>query len=130
MIAVDTSAVIAILQQERDAPAVRACLGDALEAVISAASCLELQLVVQRMNPGGWDAVEALLARYRISVRAFDADQLAIAREAASRYGRGRHPAKLNYGDCFAYALAKSEGAPLLYVGGDFALTDIRSALT
>ena len=129
MIAVDTSAMIAILWQEHDAKRLRMRLADAGQSVISAGTLLELQRVLAGAGAQkGWPEVEALMGAYAIAVRPFDEVQLGVAREAALRFGRGRHPAALNLGDCFAYALAKSEGLPLLYVGNDFARTDIAAA--
>lgn len=129
MIAVDTSAVIAILWDEPGAKALRARLAAAGAAAISAGSALELQFVLARIGvTDAWDDVEALFAAYRISVRAFDETELAIARDAALRFGRGRHKAELNFGDCFAYALARAEDMPLLFVGDDFARTDVKAA--
>ena len=129
MIAVDSSAVIAILWDEPGAKALRARLAQAGAAAISAGSALELQFVLARVGVAeAWDDVEALFMAYRISVRAFDETQLAFAREGAIRFGRGRHRAALNFGDCFAYALARAEDLPLLFVGDDFAKTDVKAA--
>lgn len=98
-------------------------------ALISTANLLEVQLVIEgRQAIGGWSDVEDLLAEYTIVAHPFDERQLHIAREAALRFGKGRHGAKLNFGDCFAYALAKSEDIPLLCTGGDFAKTDVAIA--
>ena len=107
MIAVDTSAIIAILWGERDEERLRAALEAANGALISTSTLLEAQLVVAgRRSQTGWSDVEDLLAQYNIAVHPFDARQLAIAREASIRFGKGRHKAGLNFGDCFAYALA------------------------
>jgi len=77
-----------------------------------------------------WRLLDALIGRAKIEIVPFDAGQAAIARAAFQKYGKGRHPAALNFGDCASYALAKSKGAaPLLYKGADFAKTDIVSAL-
>ncbi len=90
---------------------------------------LGLELVLARAQAqGGSDAIEALFDAYQILVRRFGLDQLPIAREAALRYGKGRHRAALSFGDCFAYALAKAEGLTLLRKGDDFAATDIAIA--
>ncbi len=126
MIAVDTSAVIAILWDEKEAGRIRRRLAQEGAAIISASNALELQIVLAGAGAtDAWDDVEALFSAYRIGVRAFDETQLAMAREAALHFGKGRHKARLNFGDCFAYALAKSEGLALLCTGKDFALTDI-----
>ena len=79
-----------------------------------------------RQRGGLWTA---LIGRAKIEIAPFDAGQAGIARAAFLKYGKGRHPAALNFGDCASYALAKSKGAPLLYKGADFAKTDIVSAL-
>lgn len=127
MIAVDTSAIMAILLAEDDAAGVRAKLGAAREAVISTANLLELQIVIagERVNRG-WNEAEIVLNSYNIAIRPFDELQLRIAREAAVKYGKGRHKAGLNFGDCFAYALAKVERLPLLCTGNDFTHTDVK----
>ena len=126
MIAVDSSAIVAILARESEAARIRAALEAANGAMISACNLLEVQLVIEgRRALGGWSDVEDLLAKYNISTHPFDARQLAIAREASIRFGKGRHKAGLNFGDCFAYALAKSEGIALLCTGNDFAETDV-----
>jgi ribonuclease VapC len=95
-------------------------------ALISTGNMLELQLVVAgSRSRTGWSDVEALLALHNVAISPFDEQQLRIAREAAVRYGKGRHKAALNFGDCFAYALAKSEDIPLLCTGNGFAETDV-----
>ena len=76
-----------------------------------------------------WLPLDALLIRAKIEVVAFDAEQAGFARAAFLKYRKGRHPAALNFGDCAAYALAKSRNIPLLYKGADFAKTNIVSAL-
>lgn len=131
MIAVDTSAVIAILWDEADAPRLRTSLETHWDsgALISTANLLELQLVLAgSRSRTGWSSAEALLAKYRIRAHPFDERQLHVARQAAVRYGKGRHKANLNFGDCFAYALAKTEDLPLLCTGKDFAATDLAIA--
>jgi ribonuclease VapC len=128
-IAVDTSAIVAILWGEAEEGRLRARMDQATGALVSMANLVELQLVLagRRMLPQ-WHVAESLLADYRIAARAFDEQQLALARDAAIRFGKGRHKAGLNFGDCFAYALAKSEDIPLLCTGSDFALTDVAIA--
>lgn len=129
MIAVDTSAIIAILWNEPEAPRIRARLEAADGAFVSTASLLELQLVVAGVrSKTGWKEAEALLRDYEIRPRAFDEQQLEIARDAVVRFGKGRHKAGLNFGDCFAYALAISEDIPLLFAGKAFAHTDVTAA--
>ena len=97
--------------------------------LISTCSILELQLVLAgKRAMGVWKDVEVLLNQYSIVSRPFDEQQLRIAQDAALRFGKGRHKAGLNFGDCFAYALAVSEDIPLLFTGKDFAHTDVTAA--
>ena len=126
---VDSSAIIAILLREPEAETFAECIGRHRDSVISAAKYVEVAMVARSRGKLGRDLVDAALAEVDIEIVAVSA---ALAREAAdafAAYGRGRHPAKLNFGDCFAYALAKSRDEPLLFKGGDFARTDLRPAL-
>ena len=127
MIAVDTSAIVAILRTEPEEHRIRACLSRA-QSRISASSLLELQIVLGGRLPMAWREAERILTDYSIAVHPFDERQLHVAREAVLKFGKGRHKAALNYGDCFAYALAKSENLPLLCTGNDFAHTDLQLA--
>lgn len=129
MIAVDTSAIVAIIQSELEENRLRAALEKSRGALISTCSVLELQLVLTgKRAMGVWKDVEVLLNQYNIAPRPFDEQQLRIAQDAALRFGKGRHKAGLNFGDCFAYALAISEDIPLLFTGKDFAQTDVVAA--
>jgi ribonuclease VapC len=128
VIAVDTSVIVAILKHESEEGRVRAALGKAGSGFVSAANLLELQLVLAGKPPAAWAEAEAILADYRVAIRPFDERQLRIAREAAVTFGKGRHKAGLNFGDCFAYALAKAEALPLLCTGNDFIHTDLKLA--
>jgi len=129
MIAIDTSAIIAILWDEKESSRVRTRLAREGAAIFSAGNALELQIVLAGTGAiGAWDDVQVLFSTYSIEIRPFDERQLALAREAALRFGKGRHKARLNFGDCFAYALAMSEGVALLCIGKDFAQTDIALA--
>jgi len=93
------------------------------------ASVLETSLVMQaRVGEQGDLEVDALVRDLELDVVPVNADQLRLARDAAVRFGKGRHPAGLNYGDLFSYALAASLGRPLLCTGGDFAQTDVALA--
>jgi ribonuclease VapC len=130
MIVVDTSAVIAILLAEPEAePFLRAVIA-ADRAEISAGSALETAIVLERA--AGESVVhdfERLLDETGVQVVPFDRDQLEHARYAFRHFGRGSgHAARLNFGDCFAYALAKLRAAPLLFKGTDFGRTDILRA--
>ena len=123
---IDTSALIAILQDEPE----RRVLNEAIEAAESCAmstgSFLETSMVIEsRYGPDGTRDLDLFISKARISLASVDADQAYVARNAFRSYGKGRHPAGLNFGDCFAYALAKMLDEPLLFKGSDFALTDI-----
>jgi ribonuclease VapC len=96
---------------------------------ISAATLLELGILTEsRRGRHGAAALDEFMLRSRVEVVSFDAEQAEIARDAFRRYGRGRHAAGLNFGDCFAYALAKFSGESLLFKGDDFARTDVDRA--
>jgi ribonuclease VapC len=121
---VDTSALMAILLQEEDARTYADAIAGA-SAVISAASYVELTIVALSRGSRGRAELDAMLADALIDIVPVTIDQAHLAADAYQRYGRGRHPAGLNFGDCFAYALARSRSAPLLFKGEDFALTDV-----
>ena len=127
---IDTSALIAILLNEAEAGLfARAIAGDERH-LLSAASALETGIVIEaRKGPAGGREFDLLLHRAQIEIVPLTAAHVEIAREAWRRFGRGNHPAGLNFGDCCAYALAKSAGEPLLFKGHDFARCDVRSAL-
>jgi ribonuclease VapC len=127
---IDTSAVAAVLFNEPDAELFEIAIADAEAPCISAATALECSLVIEgRYGPPAAAKLDALLAEQAIEVVPFDGEQLAFARAAFHRFGRGRHPAGLNFGDCFAYALAKARALPLLFKGDDFGQTDIERAI-
>ena len=93
---------------------------------MSVASFLEASMVIEaRYGPDGVRDLDLFIAKARIDLVAVDAEQAYVARAAFRTYGKGRHPAGLNFGDCFAYALAKTLGERLLFKGSDFSLTDI-----
>ncbi|HUF11093.1 MAG TPA: type II toxin-antitoxin system VapC family toxin [Rhodothermales bacterium] len=123
---VDTSAVIAILQDEPGSnELVETLIGSAVRRV-SAANLLESAMVMQaRYGDAGEGEVDVLFQRLRVEIVPVTAQHAEIARSAFRRYGKGRHPAGLNFGDCFAYALSKAMAEPLLFVGEDFGLTDV-----
>lgn len=128
---VDTSAIIAILLREPDAEPIEQCIANASTRLMSVVTRVELSFVIEgRFREAGRIDLERLLAQSRIEIAAATAQQVEIAIEAFRRYGKGRHPARLNIGDCFAYALAKAMNLPLLFKGGDFARTDVQSALS
>jgi ribonuclease VapC len=130
VIVIDTSAIVALLSNEPDADLYEAAIAGAEESCISAASALECTFVLEsRYGDVGSQKLDQLFLEQGIAVIPFDDEQLRLARAAFRRFGRGRHPARLNLGDCFAYGLAKHLTAPLLFKGEDFRQTDIESAL-
>jgi len=124
---IDTSAIIAILNAEPEAQTFAAKLAGASVCRISAASIVEAGLVARRDPTGAWrQALEQLVTDYAIQIDPVTEHQARIALDACDRFGKGSgHPAGLNYGDCFSYALAFETGEPLLFKGDDFAATDI-----
>src|SRR5215469_10257413 len=127
---VDTSAVVAILLREPEADRFAGMVVDSPLRVMSVVTRVELSFVVEgRLREDGRTDLEQLLRDLRIELAAVTPEQAEIAIEAFRRYGKGRHRAGLNIGDCFSYALAKVMDLPLLFKGGDFIHTDIRSAL-
>jgi ribonuclease VapC len=123
---VDSSALVAILCDETERVPFNAKIEADPTRLISAGSLLEASLIIEsRYGEHGRAELDLFIYTAGIRIVPFDADQLAIAREAFRKFGQGRHKARLNLGDCFAYALAKSMGEPLLYKGGDFAHTDL-----
>ena len=123
---VDTSALIALLGMEADAARVAAALESEATRLISAATVVETGLVIEsRYGAQGGRELDLLIAKAELSIQPVTAEQAEVAREAWRRYGKGRHPAGLNFGDCFSYALARTSGEPLLFKGDDFIHTDI-----
>ena len=130
-VAVDTSALIAIINAEPEATAFVDAIGTASEALVSTATLLEAHFVACRWA-GGVTAgdLQSLIDRLELTVVAFDLVQMEASRTAYALYGRGSgHRANLNMGDCFAYALAKTRNLPLLFKGDDFIHTDVEPAL-
>jgi ribonuclease VapC len=126
----DTSALIAILFGEPEADRYTLLIHDADRCLISAGSFLELSIVIERQaGPEVERQCDTFFRRAGILVEPFTVEQAHVARQAFHDFGKGRHPAGLNFGDCFAYALAKITGEPLLFKGEDFRLTDAVSAL-
>ena len=127
----DTSALFAILADEWEAPFFEELIEADPVRLLSAGSLLETAIVVEaRYGEAGGRELDLLLHAAQIEVVAVNREQAERARRAWRRFGKGNHPAGLNYGDCFAYALAKHTGEPLLYKGDDFGKTDVRPALT
>jgi ribonuclease VapC len=125
---VDSSALVAILRKEPEAARfTRAILRDSVR-LISAANLLEAGIVIDNQaSLSAGRRLDAFVERAGIGVEPVTEAQARIARQAYADYGRGNHPAGLNFGDCFAYALAKATGEPLLFKGDDFAQTDIKA---
>jgi ribonuclease VapC len=123
---VDTSAAVAVILGEPGCDELAAYLEDAVTRLMPAAIRVELGIVIEaRLWPAGQDVVERFLRDARIDIVPVDADLAARAMSGWRRYGKGRHPAGLNFGDCFTYALAEQTGHPVLCIGDDFAATDI-----
>ncbi len=126
MIVSDTSALMALVMDEPEAPDIRHAIDEAGQTLISAATLVEFYIVAMGKGDDVYARAQALIRELPIAVVPFDTEQAEIARRAYEQYGKGRgHPAQLNFGDTFSYALAYSRGLPLLYKGGDFARTDI-----
>jgi len=127
---IDTSAVLAILFDEDDAARFTGAIAGADRRAMSAANFLEAGIVIDnQLGPAAGRQLDALLARAQIEIAPVTREQAEIARQAYLDFGKGHHPARLNFGDCLAYALAKAVDRPLLYKGNDFSQTDIASAL-
>jgi ribonuclease VapC len=126
---IDTSALLAVLLDEPERDAFIALMADANDTLISAATLVEASIVMQaKTGHGGIVDLDELLAASGVRSIAVDGSQAHAARDAFARYGKGRAPAGLNFGDCFSYALAKTSNRPLLFKGSDFAQTDIAPA--
>jgi len=122
----DTSAVLAILLNEPEAPAFERAIESDPTRLMSAASFLETAIVIEaRFGEAGGVELDLLVHKAGIDIAAVTADQAEIGRQAFRQYGRGRHPAAMNFGDCFAYALSRTSGEPLLFKGDDFSRTDV-----
>ena len=127
---IDTSAIIAVLLNEANAARITQAIETGSPRLFSAANLLEASIVVDnRKGEAGGRELDIPIYRAEIEIVPVDQSQAEIARIVWRRFGRGRHPAALNYGDCFAYALAKSRRLPLLYLGNDFSPTDIEGVL-
>jgi ribonuclease VapC len=122
----DTSALLAILQDEPERSSFNRAIEAAPSCAISTATLVETSIVIgSRYGGDGLRDLDLFLSRAEIEVVPFDVEQAHIARDAFLRFGKGRHAAGLNYGDCFSYALARNLGQPLLYKGHDFSQTDV-----
>ena len=127
---IDSSAILAILQNEPERRSFNEAIQSAAFRRLSAASLLELSIVLEaRFGADCQGDLDLFVAAAEIEVVSFDRDHAQLARMAFRRFGKGRHRAGLNLGDCFSYALAKSLAAPLLYKGDDFIHTDLAPAM-
>jgi ribonuclease VapC len=129
LIVLDTSVLVAILRREPEAISFEEMILQAGGGLLSAVSYLELCMVIAGKNHESvLDRVDSILRRMNISTVDTTVADATFAREAFLRFGKGRHVAALNLGDCFSYALAKRLGEPLLFKGDDFTKTDLRRA--
>jgi ribonuclease VapC len=131
MIVVDASAILAILLEEDDGEQFAQSILSVSSSVISVSAVLECTIKMLREHSVAMDnRVDLFLSEANCNVVPIELDQLATARKAFRRYGKGMgHPAQLNFGDCFSYALATTRNLPLLFKGNDFSQTDVISAL-
>jgi len=129
LIALDSSALVAIALQEPEARAFAELIAIS-DRVVGRPTILETHLVLRdRAGQPGLEVLERILAKDTVTAVDFDEDHLRLARQAGDRYGRGRgHPARLNFGDCMAYAVAKAQNVPLVFKGEDFTHTDVAPA--
>jgi ribonuclease VapC len=126
----DTSAIAAVLFAEEEEDRFLDAMVGAPKLRISAATLVEATMVIEgRGGPDMADVIDALLLRVGAEVCPVTAETARIARDGWRRFGKGRHRARLNLGDCFAYALAQERGEPLLFKGDDFAQTDVKAAI-
>ena len=123
---IDTSALLAVLQDEPERRSFNEAIEGADARRMSLATWVEVSIVIEtRYGTGGLALLDQYVDRAGIELVPVDREQAAVARRAFSRFGKGRHPAGLNYGDCFSYALAAVLGEPLLHKGEDFGRTDL-----
>lgn len=123
---IDTSALVAILEDEPERRGFIEQIEAADTRLLSAANFVETGIVIEaRHGAEGEKLLDLFIERAGIEIAAVDIEQAREARLAYSRYGKGRHAARLNFGDCFAYALAITSGEPLLFKGTDFSSTDV-----
>ena len=126
---IDTSALVAILLGEPEAESFAMAIAGDPKRLMSAFSALETAIVIEsKKGESGGRELDLLVHQAKIQIVPVTAEQFELARSAWRRYGKGRHPAGLNIGDCCSYALAKCAGEPLLFKGNDFTQTDINAA--
>jgi ribonuclease VapC len=126
---IDTSALVAILEQEDGARSFAEAIAATATPLISAVSVVETGIVmVTRRGDGGGHDLDDLVRACRLEIIPFTEEHARLARDGFARFGKGRHAARLNFGDCISYALSKATGRPLLYKGDDFSRTDVEAA--
>ena len=126
----DTSAIVAIVVDEPERVGFSKAIGRDPRCLVSEASVLECSIVLEaRIGSAGADALDLVLQRGEVDRVPVDRDQMEVARAAWRRFGKGNHPASLNMGDCFSYALAVVVGEPLLFKGEDFSRTDVPAVI-
>ena len=126
---IDSSALVAILLEEQDATELTRAILRATVRLMAAPTWLETTMVFDHRQPAPFvERLDRVVEELEIELLPFDAEMARVARQADDRYGRTRHPAKLNFGDCIAYAASKVTGEPLLFKGNDFPQTDITPA--
>jgi ribonuclease VapC len=126
-IAIDTSAILAILLREENSEILHRQIISSKQRMISAVTMVEAAIVLEnRFGSDGGRALENFIRDHKLEIVAVDADHSRAALLAYWRFGRGLHQARLNFGDCFSYALARVKGIPLVFQGGDFSRTDVR----
>ena len=131
MMVIDSSAVVAVLRDEPERRSFNELIEHADQCLMSAVSFVEASMVVEsRLGYEGVRDFDLFILKAGIEIATVDMEQAKIARMAFRQFGKGRHAANLNFGDCFSYALAKSLDAPLLFKGQDFSQTDIEAAVT
>jgi ribonuclease VapC len=127
---IDSSAIAAILLNEPDAAAFEQLVADDPIRLMSAGTLIEAGMIIEsKLGAVGGRELDLWLQRAKVEIVAVDDEQADFARRAWRRFGKGRHPAGLNYGDCFAYALAVSRDEPLLFKGNDFGQTDVKTCV-
>ena len=126
---IDSSALIAIIENEPERRLFEQSIRLAATRLVGAAGLLEASIVVlSRRREHGLAVLNEVLAAMRVEIVPLSADHARLAIEAFRQFGKGRHPAGLNFGDCLSYALARATGQPLLFKGDDFSRTDIKRA--
>ena len=128
---IDSSAIVAILFAQAEADSFAIAIESDPIRLIATPTLLETAIVVQhQLEDDGSRELDLFIHTVGIELVPFGVDHYRVARDAFRRYGKGRHPAGLNYGDCFSYALSQTSGEPLLYKGSDFAKTDVHTVAT